>query len=65
MISILKCILWFCGLCFLFFPSASKSVSLCPRKIDGQGCEKLMDRVVDSCVLPCTNTGLGLGGFGF
>lgn len=38
MISILKCILWFCGLCFLFFPSASKSVSLCPRKIEGQGC---------------------------
>lgn len=38
MISILKCILWFCGLCFLLFPSASKSVSLCPRKIEGQGC---------------------------
>jgi hypothetical protein len=38
MISILKCILWFCGLCFLFFPSASKSVSLCPGKIEGQCC---------------------------
>jgi uncharacterized membrane protein len=38
MISILKCILWFCGLYFLFFPPASKSVSLCARKIEGQGC---------------------------